>query len=410
MSERLEGGGLSLGPEFVANPYAMYDALRAAGPIVGIPSLFGLPARLVTSHALGQTILRGRQFLSDAAEVLPPDVLSKIPVEAADTRRKRRHTLLFRDPPDHTRLRKLVNQAFTPRNIERLRGRIAEITGSLLDAAAGEEVFDLIAGLAFPLPIIVIAEMLGVPAEDRDMLRAWSNDLSQGLNPAADAAMLERVERSVDRFDEYMSAILEERRRAPRNDLVTDLVRAREEGDRLSEEELLATCRLVLSAGHETTVNLIGNGVLALLRHPAERAALAADPELSANAVEEMLRYDSPVQLTIRFAAERTALADHTVERGDLVVALIGAMNRDPAVFADPGRFDVRRPNAREHLSFGAGIHYCLGAALARMEGQIAIGMLLQRFPDLALAGEELKYRSHPTLRGVESLPLRLRP
>jgi cytochrome P450 len=265
---------------------------------------------------------------------------------------------------------------------------------------------DLIADFAFPLPIIVIAELLGVPAADRDMLRAWSADLTQGVNPGASSEALERVERSVDRFDAYIGAIIEERRREPRSDLISDLLHAQETGDHLSMEEMLATCRLILSAGHETTVNLIGNGTLALLRHPEQRAALAQDPSLLPGAVEELLRYDSPVQLTLRFALEPTVLGGQAVSRGDLVIVLVGAANHDPEVFSAPARLDLRRENARDHLSFGAGAHYCLGAALARLEGQIAIGALLRRLPRLALASEALSWRPNPVLRGVESLPV----
>jgi cytochrome P450 len=314
--------------------------------------------------------------------------------------------MLFRDPPDHTRLRRLVSQAFTPRTVERLHGHIVEVAETLIGRAIDRGRMDLIADFAFPLPIIVIAELLGVPPSDRDKFRDWSSDLTQGLSPGAGPEELERVERSVDRFDEYMSAIIEQRRREPRSDLISDLVRAHEAGDHLSMEELLATCRLILSAGHETTVNLIGNGMLALLRHPEARAALAADPSLLPNAVEEFLRYDSPVQLTLRFTLEPTVLGDQALSPGDLVVVLLGAANHDPAVFAEPARLDLRRENVRDHISFGGGIHYCLGASLARLEGQIAIGALLRRLPGLALVSEALTWRPNPVLRGVESLPV----
>jgi pimeloyl-[acyl-carrier protein] synthase len=394
------------GAELLTDPYPMYEQLHAAGPVVHLPGMFGLGAWLVSSHAIAQSVLRSRQFGSDAHRVLPPEKIARIPQEAADIGGRRLHTLLFRDPPDHTRLRRLVSQAFTPRTVERLHGHVAEIAASLIDRVIDRGRMDLIADFAFPLPIIVIAELLGVPAADRDMLRAWSADLTQGVNPGASLEALERVERSVDRFDAYIGAIIEERRREPRSDLISDLLHAQETGDHLSMEEMLATCRLILSAGHETTVNLIGNGTLALLRHPEQRAALAQDPSLLPGAVEELLRYDSPVQLTLRFALEPTVLGGQAVSRGDLVIVLVGAANHDPEVFSAPARLDLRRENARDHLSFGAGAHYCLGAALARLEGQIAIGALLRRLPRLALASEALAWRPNPVLRGVESLPV----
>ena len=390
-------------PERLADPYPLYAQLRALDPVFRAPGAFGVGAWIVTGHALCSQLLRSKQMSKEGDRVVAPEVLAQIPQEGAELAARRKDSMLFRDPPAHTRLRGLVNQAFTPRTVERLRPHIAEIAEQLLDAAGPS--FDLIRELAFPLPIIVISELLGVPPADRDQFKAWSTDVTRGLEPSPTADDLAAVTRALDALDQYLSGVIEERRRAPRADLISDLVEVHEAGDRLSMGELLATCRLILTAGHETTVNLIGNGVLALLRNPEQRAALTADPSLLGGAVEEMLRYDSPVQMTLRFALEDTPLGRHTVKRGDLVVILVGAGNRDPEVFADPDRFDACRPNAHQHLSFGAGIHYCLGAPLARLEGEIAIGALLRRRPALALA-DTPTHRRNVVLRGLVSLPV----
>jgi len=340
--------------------------------------------------------------------VLPPEKMALIPSERTEIAERRKTNMLFTDPPVHTRLRGLVTQAFTPRTIERLRPRITEIAEQLIDGLLQRGEMDLIRDFAFPLPVIVIAELLGVPPEDRDRFKAWSTDLTLGVNPTATADDLVKVEAAVVALVAYLQPIFEERRRAPRADLISELVRAQEAGDRLSRQELSSTCRLLLTAGHETTVNLIGNGMLALLNHPDERRRLTSEPALLPNAVEELLRFDSPVQMTIRFASEETALGAHQARRGDLIVALIGGANRDPAQFADPERLDLSRANADTHLSFGGGIHYCLGAALARLEGQVVFSTLAQRFPQMRLAvrADEVEYRDHFVLRGLKALPV----
>lgn len=389
--------------EQIADPYAMYRQLRAMDPVLRVPGMFGLGGWVITSHALCSQLLRSKQFGKEGERVLAPEALAKIPQEATDLAERRKHSMLFRDPPAHTRLRGLVNLAFTPRTVERLRPHIAAIADELLERAPAS--CDLIRDFAFPLPIIVISELLGVPAADREQFKAWSTDMTRGLDPSATPEDLVLVSRAVDALDGYMAGVIEERRRAPREDLLSDLLRAHESGDKLSMEELLATARLILTAGHETTVNLIGNGVLALLRNDAERAALAADAALLPGAVEELLRYDSPVQMTLRFAFEDTTVGKHDIKTGDLVILMLGAGNRDPAVFPDPDRLDVRRANADKHLSFGAGIHYCLGGPLARLEGALAIGALLRARPHLALAGD-IAYRKNIVLRGLQALPV----
>lgn len=396
-----------LGSGFLTNPYPAYANLQSSSPVLWAPGVFGIGAWIATSHAICSSVLRDKRFIKEGQRVLSPEKMAMIPLEGnADLMERRRSNMLFRDPPDHTRLRGLVNQAFTPRQVDRLRPHIASIAESLINDMASKGSGDLLRDFAFPLPIIVIAELLGVPPEHRDQFKIWSSDLTLGLSPLLTNDDLAKVRRAIEPMDEYIGGIVEARRREPRQDLISELVRVQNAGDRLSMNELLATCRLLLTAGHETTVNLIGNGSLALLRNPEQRAMLAADESLLANAVEELLRYDSPVQLTMRFASEDAPLGNQAAKRGDLVVLLLGAANRDPAHFSNPQELDIRRENAGTHLSLGQGIHYCLGAPLARLEGELAIGALLRRLPRLALAEGELEWRPNIVLRGLKSLPV----
>ena len=393
-----------LGPGTLANPYAFYEMLHGMGSIVFLPNLFHIGAWIVGSHSACSQILRSKHFGKEGQKVLAPEVLAKLPQEAVELAERRRNSMLFRDPPDHTRLRGLVSQAFTPRTVERLRPHIAEIAERLIDAMVEKGSADLITDFAFPLPIIVIAELLGVPPADRAQFKAWSTDLTHGLRPDVTPAEIQTATRAIQAMDSYLEAVIEERRKQPRADLISELVQAQSEGDKLTMAELTTTCRLLLTAGHETTVNLIGNGMLALLADPAARAELAADPALLPGAVEELLRYDSPVQLTMRFSYQDTALGGHTLKRGDVVITVLGAANRDPAQFPDPNRLDLRRENAHTHLSFGQGIHYCLGAALARLEGQVVINSLVQRFGAMEIVTDPVTYREHFVLRGLKEL------
>ena len=314
-------------------------------------------------------------------------------------------SMLVSDPPDHTRLRALVQKAFTPRMIDQLRPRIIAAIGELLERVAERDgQFDLIADLAYPLPVVVIAELLGVPPEDRSVFHEWSSLLAASLDPLVSADLMSRVYPAREALHTYLRGIIAERRREPRSDLISALVRVEEAGDVLSEPELVVMCTLLLIAGHETTVNLIGNGMLALLRHRDQLERLQRSPELLASAVEELLRFDSPVQLTGRLLREPVEIGGHTLQAGDWVLPLLGAANHDPAQFVDPDRLDIgRTPNP--HLAFGRGIHFCLGAPLARVEGQLAIGALMRRFPKLQLAGEPVR-RNQITLRGLSSLPV----
>jgi pimeloyl-[acyl-carrier protein] synthase len=305
------------------------------------------------------------------------------------------------DPPDHTRLRKLVSKAFTPRTVETLRPHVAELVTTMLDDLdpAG---FDLISGLGYPLPVTVICELLGVPAEDQHLFGPWSSDATRMLDGNIDEATQQRGLMAFMQLVNYLNGIFEERRAAPRDDLLSALLTAEEQGDKLSEEELRSTVVLLFVAGHETTTNLIGNGVVAMLRQHDQWNRLVADPSLAPGAVEECLRYDGPVHLTGRIATVPSRVGDVDVEPGQGVVTLLAAANRDPARFPDPDRLDITRPD-NQHLTFSHGIHYCLGAALARLEGQEVFQALTQRFPTLELT-EEPVHREHFVLRGYRAV------
>ena len=311
-------------------------------------------------------------------------------------------SMLDLDPPEHTKIRALVSHGFTPRSVASLEPRIRETVDRLLANVEGKDRFDLIAELAFPLPVIVIAEMLGVPPEDREQFNEWSNIVSLIVDPMLNERQVRQVRQAVDEVFAYLEAVAEERRRNPREDLVSALVTAEVDGERLERDDLLVNLLLVLVAGNETTRNLIGNGTFALLRYQDQLQTLRDDPALLSGAIDELLRYDSPVQLDLRIAREPVELRGRRIAAGQRVLCLLGAANRDPHAFADPARLDVRR-SASSHLAFGRGIHYCLGAPLARLEGRVAFEALLPRLGSLRLA-EEPHYRDQVTLRGLESL------
>ena len=317
--------------------------------------------------------------------------------------------MLNMDPPDHTRLRALVNKAFTARMIEQLAPRVQAIADELLGPVLPRGAMDLIEEFAFPLPIIVIAELLGVPPADRNRFRAWSRAL---VAPSPDVARtlqkFAKAQHTMAEFVDYLRAICAERRRAPQDDLLTALLQAEDGGDSLHEDELFSMILLLVVVGHETSVNLIGNGMLALLQHPAALAQVRADPTRIDGALDEMLRYDCPVERApMRFAAVDVELHGRTIRRGDSVSLVLGAANRDPLIFPAPTTFDIHRTNNR-HLAFGLGIHYCLGAALGRLEGRVAVNTLLRRCPDirLAVAPDTLRWHANPIMRGVHQLPV----
>ncbi len=386
-------------PEFNANPYPFYHRLRAEDPVHLSPLGFWV----FTRYDDCVMVLRDQRFGRAGFE----GFLEQVYGSAVEGDRMPR-SMLFRDPPDHTRLRSLVNRAFTPRVVESLRPRIQQIVAELLDRVQDARGMEVIADLAYPLPVTVISEMLGVPEGDRDSIKQWSADIARSLDAIglpSDTEIVRHGRTARRALGEYFGSLIPERRKHPRADLLSLLIAAEEQGDKLSEGELLATCILLYIAGHETTVNLIGNGLLALLRHPAELQRLRDGPGLIPSAVEELLRYDGPVQRTSRFAHADVEIGDRKIAKGAMVVTLIGAANRDPAQFPDPDRLDVTRPDNR-HIAFGFGIHFCLGAPLARLEGQIALGALLQRAPKLALAIENPEWRESQVLRGLKALPV----
>jgi hypothetical protein len=311
--------------------------------------------------------------------------------------------MLFRDPPAHTRLRGLVGNAFTPRAIASLRDGIVRTADELLDTALAKREFDLVADYAFELPVRVIADMLGVPREDRAQFKSWSHVLARAIDFNLDDGFMNAASDVARALDGYIRGLIEDKRARPGDDILSGIAHARVNDDRLTTEEIVGTVALLLFAGHETTVNLIGNGALAFMLHPDQLAALRADPGLIENAVEEVLRYDSPVQATTRVLFEDVVVENVTLPRGREVTFWIGAANHDPRVFDAPEQFDIRRKNIK-HLSFGGGIHYCIGASLARLEGQIALSRLFDRAPGLRVLDAEQRWRELVVLRGMESL------
>jgi cytochrome P450 len=405
--ERLETGVVfnPMGRAFRADPYALYRRLRERDPIHRSRAAFGW---VLSRHADILEVLRDDRFSADDRnfERYPQLRAEAIRNGLADPDEEDTPVMLRSDPPDHTRLRGLVSKAFTSRAVEKLKPRIDAIADELLDELASRGEFDVIADFAVPLPVTVIAEMLGIPAEDRATFKRWSDILVGFLDPLASPGP-EILRATADELFEYVSRIADARRAKPTDDLLSALVLAEQEGDRLSEDELHGTVALLLAAGNETTTNLIGNGLLALLRHPDELSRLRADPELIDSAVEELLRYDSPVQFTARIALEDLDFHGRRFRKGQNAILALGAANRDPDVFADPERLDVgRRENP--HISFSQGAHFCLGAQLARLEGQIAFAALLKRFPSLRLGDERLCWRKLTFLRGLAELPVRV--
>lgn len=381
------------GADFTANPYPYYAKLRAQGPVHEVLTPDGMPAWLVVGYEEARAALAD-QRLSKSFSALGMSLPEEEVVGP---------NLLIVDPPDHTRLRKLVAGEFTGRRVEALRPRIQQLTDELLDAMEPAGRADLVDAFAFPLPITVICELLGVPAADRDSFRAWSNELV-----APTGAMTDRE--AVEGFGGYLDELIEDKRAAgPSDDLLSALITTRaEDGDRLSLPELRALAYLLLIAGHETTVNLISNTVRALLTHPDQLAALRADFGLLDGAVEEGLRYDGPVEnATSRFAPEALTLGGTEIPAGGIVLVGLAAGAHDPARFPEPDRFDIHR-DPRGHLAFGHGIHFCLGAPLARLEGKIAIRSLLERFPRLALdpARDPLEWLPGMLIRGTRRLPV----
>ncbi|MDG9702336.1 cytochrome P450 [Streptomyces sp. DH37] len=387
----------SLGEDFARDPYSVYAGLRARGPVHRVRMPEGAEAWLVVGYEEARAVLADPRLSKDWGNASPALPLGP---QASGI------SMLSTDPPDHTRLRKLVAREFTARRVEALEPRVREIADGLLDTMLKEpgRRADLVDAYAFPLPITVICELLGVPSLDRDSFRAWS-----GI--AVGNAGLEEKRAAKEAITGYLTGLLAEKRRQPGEDLLSALLHtADEDGDRLSADELLGMAWLLLVAGHETTVNLIANGTLALLTHPEQLALLRSDPSLTEGAVEEMLRYDGPVETpTYRFTVEPFEIGGTVIPGGgELVLAAIADADRDPERFAEPERFDIRR-GPRGHLAFGHGIHHCLGAPLARLEGRVAVRALLDRCPDLALDihPAAVSWRQGMLIRGPHRLPVR---
>ncbi len=391
--------------KFKANPFPFYAQLRAEAPVfpVTVPMPTKKRAWLVTRYDDVLDVLKDARFAKNPRNAMSPEQLKKMPW-VPPMFKPLEQNMLDLDSPDHTRLRALVHKAFTPRLIEQMRDQIQVLTNELLDAAEPKGGMDLIADFALPLPLTMIGRILGVPAEDNHKFHRWTKTLlSAGTNMNYFVVIPTMM-----RFMGYLKKLIKERRAHPKDDLVTALVQAKDGSDQLSGDEVLAMIFLLLVAGHETTVNLIGSGSLALLEHPDQLEKLRSEPVVIKPAIEELLRFVCPVEMaTERYAREDITIAGTTIPRGELVLAVIGSANRDANYFDNPDSLDITREN-NKHLAFGHGVHFCLGASLARLEGQIAISTLVQRMPNLRLsiAPDQLRWRSGFILRGLEALPV----
>ncbi|MDE2973416.1 MAG: cytochrome P450 [Gemmatimonadota bacterium] len=400
VEERLRSGVAwwPLATDFIADPYPSYRRLREIDPFH-----YSILTRLVVVSRFADVdrILRDhRNFSNDLTSARHARGI-------VATRKKLKPSMLALDPPDHTRLRGLVNRAFTPRSVAELEDFIRATAHRLVDMVEGADEFDLMKGFAAPLPMIVIARMIGVPERDLRRFKVWSSRLARALEPVLAPDEQELVYRTHQQLAAYFEAIVEQRRRTPRDDLVSRLVQAEEQGDRLTRDETIVMLRLLLLAGNETTANLIGNGVRALLRHPGQLALLREQPELLPAAVEELLRYDSPVQLDMRVARRDPDVGDSAVPSGTLIGLLIGSANRDPERFRRPDELDITRSD-HGNISFGRGIHHCLGAPLARLEARVALEVLLERFDRIAFGTRRPVYRRSIVLRGLEHFDVRV--
>jgi pimeloyl-[acyl-carrier protein] synthase len=416
--------------EIRVNPYPFYELLRAQDPIHWDEEMgFWVLTRYADIDALytdqrfsrAQGLMRGFERLSNTDQHIARPVYHSFS-----------KTVFYADPPYHTHLRGLMNNAFTPRRVEQLRPTIQKLVDDLLDAVQPKGGMDVVHDLAYPLPVMVIAELLGLPAGDRARFKKWSDDLFAILGTVRHKSphLLERAAQSLEEMTDYVRSLSKKRREHPREDLLSallsvtgaesgsscphhiqtsqtsgELVREQKPSSSLTEDELVANINILLSTGHETTTHLIGNGILALLQHPHQMQKIQSQPALLTPAIEEMLRYDNPVQITYRSALQDAEMNGCPIRKGDLVNTVIGSANRDPERFKNPDTFDITRNDGR-HLSFGLGIHFCIGASLVRLEAEIAFGAILRRFPDLRLATDRLEWQEHPIFRGLKSLPV----
>jgi cytochrome P450 len=382
---------------FTQDPYPAYTKLREEEPVSYILLPDGQSAWLITKYEDALAALKDQRLIKDFTKLTDNETVETSVFS---------QNMLFADMPDHKRLRGLVAKAFTPQMIRGYADRIQEITNELLDNMQDKGSVDLIDSFAFPLPIIVICEMLGIPTEDRDKFRLWSNSMIEGSN----GAFAQDMEQHMYDFVAYLGERFATMRENPGDDLISKLLVAEEQGDQLSEQELYGVVSLLIIAGHETTVNLIGNSVMALLEHPKQFALLKAQPELIQTAIEEVLRYNDPVEFsTSRWSGEDLDFKGNAIRKGDLVIVVLNSANHDPAQFSDPEVFDITRQKSR-HLAFGKGIHACLGAPLARLEGEIAINSLVKRFPNMTMYEDKdnLEWREGMIVRGVKKLPISL--
>ncbi len=391
-------------PAVIADPYPILKRLQEEAPVHWCAPLKGW---VLTRYDHVRDGLKSAHLSAERVQAFARQLPADSQAEFADLSRILGHWAVFRDPPAHTRLRRLMSPWFGARGFEPLRPRVQEIVDELIDGVAESGATDLVRDVAFPLPVAVIGEIMGVPPSDVELFKAWSDELAVFVGRASGTpGKLARAQDAVREMEAYFRDLIAARRARPRDDVVSRLIAAEERGSILSEDELTANCVLLLFAGHETTTNLIANGVLALLRHPAELRRLRAEPALTVSAVDELLRYDGPGGAAARVVKQPLEIGGQRLAAGERVFLMVNAANRDPRRFESPERLDLGRdPNP--HLAFGFGIHFCLGAPLARLEAQAAIATLVRRLPGLALAGEDLEWRDGLVLRGMTSLPLR---
>ena len=393
-------------PEVIADPFPVFQELREQAPLYRSSVLGGW---VLTRYDDVKTAIFDRRFSADRMRPFFGQLPAREQMAYATLRDSISRWAVFHDPPEHTRLRGLMNKAFTARAIERLEPRIRVLIDRLLDRVVQQGEMDLIADLAYPLPASVILDMLGLPCDDLDRIKIWSDELALFVGSSVNTPdKYQRATDSIAAMNQYFRVAIQRRRHTPGDDLLTALLDAHEQGDLLSEDELVAICVLLVFAGHETTTNLIGNGILALLRHPAELLRLRADPRLMPLAVEELLRFDGPAAAAVRIATDEILLHGQTIRPGERVFAMLNAANRDPRQFANPETLDISRKENR-HLAFGQGIHFCIGAPLARMEAKLAITAILKRCSDISLQSTRLTWSDSLVLRGVRSLPVSFR-